>query len=232
MGKTLTEIFDKYVPMAENRKILDSGRVLRKRIDMEKRMLEVDAAFDSLVGKAELYKLEQALSETYRLSYLKICPKYDASLFTPKYFPEVIAEARHTNIISHGFLQKYNADFDENTINIEIMFGDGGLGMMRDAQGLPHVHFIQFILQRNHLVFCRQKRSETSATSVQHKEPQTSNVSAARSYEKRLTFFSHPDCTVGSGISPDRAPRRGLAGPTAGGESHPALKRCLICLVL
>ena len=133
MGKTLTEIFDKYVPMAENRKILDSGMVLRKRIDMEKRMLEVDAAFDSLVGKAELYKLEQALSETYRLSYLKICPKYDASLFTPKYFPEVIAEARHTNIISHGFLQKYNADFDENTINIEIMFGDGGLGMMRDA---------------------------------------------------------------------------------------------------
>lgn len=144
MGKTLTEIFDKYVPMAENRKILDSGRVLRKRIDMEKRMLEVDAAFDSLVGKAELYKLEQALSETYRLSYLKICPKYDASLFTPKYFPEVIAEARHTNIISHGFLQKYNADFDENTINIEIMFGDGGLGMMRDANvGDKIAHIIE-----------------------------------------------------------------------------------------
>ena len=100
MGKTLTEIFDKYVPMAENRKILDSGRVLRKRIDTEKRMLEVDAAFGALVRKTELYKLEQVLSDTYKLSYLKICPKYDASLFTPKYFPEIIAEARHTNIIS------------------------------------------------------------------------------------------------------------------------------------
>ncbi len=111
MGKTLTEIFDKYVPMAENRKILDSGRVLRKRIDTEKRMLEVDAAFDSLVGKAELYKLEQVLSDTYKLSYLKICPKYDASLFTPKYFPEIIAEARHTNIISHGFSSEIQCGF-------------------------------------------------------------------------------------------------------------------------
>ena len=35
--------------------------------------------------------------------------------------------------------------------------------------------------------------------------------------------FSHPDYTVGSGISPDHALR--LAGCTAGRESHPALKR-------
>ena len=35
--------------------------------------------------------------------------------------------------------------------------------------------------------------------------------------------FSHPDYTVGSGISPDHAFR--LAGCTAGRESHPALKR-------
>ncbi len=37
-----------------------------------------------------------------------------------------------------------------------------------------------------------------------------------------LRFFSHPDSTVGSGISPDHALR--LAGFTAGRESHPALK--------
>ena len=41
-----------------------------------------------------------------------------------------------------------------------------------------------------------------------------------------LHFFFHPDCTVGSGISPDQ-PKR-LAGFTAGGEFHPALKIILI----
>ena len=35
-------------------------------------------------------------------------------------------------------------------------------------------------------------------------------------------IFFHPDCTVGSGISPDHASR--LAGFTAGREFHPALK--------
>ena len=35
-------------------------------------------------------------------------------------------------------------------------------------------------------------------------------------------IFFHPDCTVGPGISPDHASR--LAGFTAGGELHPALK--------
>lgn len=44
------------------------------------------------------------------------------------------------------------------------------------------------------------------------------------------TIFSHPDCTVGSGISPDQP--NWLAGfvyhVTAGREFHPALKNRLI----
>jgi hypothetical protein len=37
-------------------------------------------------------------------------------------------------------------------------------------------------------------------------------------------IFSHPDCTVGSGISPDQSCHAGVAGYTAGGEFHPAPK--------
>ena len=43
-------------------------------------------------------------------------------------------------------------------------------------------------------------------------------------------IFFHPDCTVGPGISPDHASR--LAGFTAGRESHPALKICLMALTI
>ncbi len=38
----------------------------------------------------------------------------------------------------------------------------------------------------------------------------------------RYMIFFHPDCTVGLGISPNRALR--LVGYTTGGELHPALK--------
>ena len=37
------------------------------------------------------------------------------------------------------------------------------------------------------------------------------------------SVFFHPDCTVGFGVSPNLPPQR-LAGCTASGESHPALK--------
>ena len=45
-----------------------------------------------------------------------------------------------------------------------------------------------------------------------------------------MCFFYHPDYTVGSGISPDRAKR--LAGFTAGGESHPAPKNLKLSWLL
>ena len=45
-----------------------------------------------------------------------------------------------------------------------------------------------------------------------------------------VCFFFHPDCTVGSGITPDHTFR--LAGYTAGREFHPALKNKTIQLWL
>ena len=43
-------------------------------------------------------------------------------------------------------------------------------------------------------------------------------------------LFFHPDYTVGPGITPDHALR--LAGFTAGGDLHPALKNCLLIVPL
>ena len=44
----------------------------------------------------------------------------------------------------------------------------------------------------------------------------------AKQLRQHESIFFHPDCTVGTGITPVHAFR--LAGFTAGGESHPALK--------
>ena len=51
-------------------------------------------------------------------------------------------------------------------------------------------------------------------------------------YASMKLFFSHPDYTVGSGISPDQPPKR-VADYTAGRESHPAPKNLffIVCLL-
>lgn len=132
--KTLTELFDKYIPMAENRTILDAGRVLSMRVNKEERALEVDASFDRIIDKKSLYALEDALKETYQLSFMKICPKYPPEWFTVEYFPQILTEARHTHAIAHGFLQKYDCEFnqDEQTVIIEIRFDDNGVHFAKD----------------------------------------------------------------------------------------------------
>ena len=58
-------------------------------------------------------------------------------------------------------------------------------------------------------------------------KPQTEHLRAkmrvgAKELRQHESIFFHPDCTVGTGITPVHAFR--LAGFTAGGESHPALK--------
>ena len=45
------------------------------------------------------------------------------------------------------------------------------------------------------------------------------------------TLFSHPDYTVGSGVSPDQPPKW-VADFTAGWESHPAPKNIFYAIIL
>ncbi len=52
-------------------------------------------------------------------------------------------------------------------------------------------------------------------------------------HSKKMPFFSHPDYTVGSGITPDQPPEKNAFSPrvadyTAGREFHPAPKNLLL----
>ena len=56
------------------------------------------------------------------------------------------------------------------------------------------------------------------------KKPRELLPGALSTFMKYCAFFSHPDFTVGSGISPDQPPKR-VADYTAGRELHPAPKK-------
>ncbi len=57
-----------------------------------------------------------------------------------------------------------------------------------------------------------------------HKKPRELLPGALSTFMKYCAFFSPPDFTVGSGISPDQPPKR-VADYTAGRELHPAPKK-------
>jgi len=57
------------------------------------------------------------------------------------------------------------------------------------------------------------------------KAPCCKNTATGRVDKQFVCRFLHPDYTVGLGVSPSQHPIGVVAGYTAGGELHPALKR-------
>lgn len=130
-SKTLLEVFTRYLPDGENRRLMEKAFLKgNMRVDKNLRMVELDFTSDALIPKAKLYKLENDICKAYVLRSVRLFPKYPKELFTEAYFSEIMEEAYRTNIISKSFLQEYTPSFDGNRIEIEIMFGEGGIGFI------------------------------------------------------------------------------------------------------
>ena len=133
--KTLTDVFSRYLPDGENRRLMDSSHLVgNMRVDKNLRMMELDFSSSSLISKAKLYKLEADIAKAYSLRSVRLFPKYPKELFEENYFSEIMNEAYRTNLISRSFLQEYKAEFNEFKITIEILFGDGGINFIQYNQ--------------------------------------------------------------------------------------------------
>lgn len=129
--RTLIDIFNRYSPDGENRRLMESAVLIgNMRVDKALRMVELDFSCETLIPKNKLYKLEYDIGKAYMLRSVRLYPKYRSELFTETYFHEIIAEAMHTNVISRSFLQEYKATIEGHNIHIEIMFGDGGISFI------------------------------------------------------------------------------------------------------
>ncbi len=131
-SKTLMEIFSRYLPDGENRKLMESSYLVgNMRVDKNLRMMELDFSSSTLISKSKLYKLEADITKAYALNSVRLFPKYPKALFEESYFSEILTEAYRTNLISRSFLQEYKAEFNGYRITIEIPFGDGGVNFVK-----------------------------------------------------------------------------------------------------
>ncbi len=132
--KTLKELLSKYLPTAEQDRILSAGRVTKSRIDKEKRMLEVHASFPYLVEKADLYTLEEQVSEVYQLAYCKILPHYPSELFSERYIPELLKETERVGVVARGFFSSYRHELTDETLTLTIPFREMGVMLLEEAR--------------------------------------------------------------------------------------------------
>jgi len=124
------KLFAKYTQTDADRRILDAATEVVPRIDRERRVVEVTAHFPAIVSKDELYAIEEKLREAYELSVVRILPKYDSSLWSPAYAPEVMRELNRVGAVSRGFFNEYDFSLDGNKLTIKLSFNNGGIELL------------------------------------------------------------------------------------------------------
>ncbi|MBE6563896.1 MAG: PolC-type DNA polymerase III [Ruminococcaceae bacterium] len=128
------EKFKRYVPSFDHERFLKNASVVELKIGRESKSIEVKVSFPALVPKDELYAIEDEIRTVYELSYMRIVPVYDSSLFTPDYLPEVIKESFRLGKVSKGFLDNCKTEVDGHEIRVTVPFSGGGVDLLYKAE--------------------------------------------------------------------------------------------------
>ena len=128
------KIFAKYTQTDSDRRVLDKASEVSSRVDRERRVVEVTAHFSELIPKDELYAIEDKLREAYELSVVRILPKYDSSLWSPSYVPEVMQELNRVGAVSRGFFNEYDFAVEGNKLTVKLSFNNGGIELLYCAK--------------------------------------------------------------------------------------------------
>ena len=134
MAKTFLEIFYKYEPESRDADLLMKAQNIKVVADKERRMIQAELSFDFIVEKDRLYRIEREIAKAYQLNWVKLLPHYPADLFDSDYIPEVLKETETVGIVARGFFDKYRYNLEDNTLNIELPFSDGGIGLLYDGR--------------------------------------------------------------------------------------------------
>ncbi len=132
--KTLIELLKRYEPDERSRELLLSAGDTVVKADKNAKVLQIEASFPKIVDKRKLYRIEEGIREAYSLSSVRILPKYDASLFSYDYIPEVLLETERKGSVAKGFFSKYEIKTEGNEITIEIPFTNDGIDFIYDAK--------------------------------------------------------------------------------------------------
>ena len=130
--KTFCECFHKWEPDEDALRIVSRISRFSNSVDKERRIIRVDASFDRVFTKKQLYALEDSIREAYGISACYIIPHYPRELFNEGYLEELITELKRNTPFANGFFEGAKMEIGEDGIVFRLQ---KGLGELPDEEG-------------------------------------------------------------------------------------------------
>ena len=122
MSKNLLQVFNKYNAVGGRRVWMENSESLTVRADRERRIVEVTAAFPSIIDKDELYAAENDIREEYKLYAVKILPKYPSELLEQSYIPQIFREAGNVRVEVRCFFDGCNYILTDDSLTVNVRY--------------------------------------------------------------------------------------------------------------
>ncbi len=132
--KNFLEIFARYHPVDHLIPVLRSATDIGRRVDKERRYVEISAHFPRVVDKATIYEIEEGIRQAYTLNRVMLLPKYPPEQFTDAYIPQILTETERVGIVARGFFSQYSHRLSGGVLDIDIPIPYGGIALMEDAK--------------------------------------------------------------------------------------------------
>ena len=132
--KGFLEIFSRYHPAEHLIPILNRACDITRRVDKERRYVEIGVRFPSLVEKSIIYEIEEGIRQAYTLNRVMLLPKYSAEQFTETYVSEILTETERVGVVARGFFSQYSHHIKDGVLHIDIPIPYGGIALMEDAK--------------------------------------------------------------------------------------------------
>ena len=149
--KKMTEIFRRYLPDEESRRILDAGHDLVLRMHPSKEAperVEIEITFDFHVEDTFLHRVEEELRQCYQLRSVWIFPHFPSDLFSVARMAEITDEAVRIGAITRGFFEGVTYQDDGETVTAELLYDENGVmaaykEMRKAEEGAELVFLVQ-----------------------------------------------------------------------------------------
>ena len=122
---TVSELFGRAAAAAP--KALQTASVQGLSVSADKKNMTVLVAPQELVSFAQLHQAALVLQQSYGAARVELRPTYDRSLFTPDYFPELMAFLRDGGMVVNGFFTGAQVTLEGDLLTIQLCHGGAEL---------------------------------------------------------------------------------------------------------
>ena len=131
--KGFFDVFTRYSPSLEKRKLLESATDAKFRYTKAPMRVEVELSFDKHCDAEMLYEIEDECRSLYNAESFKIIPHFPPEEYTLARFDEITYEAANCGAITHGFFTYANYVDKGDVMQIELPFFDTGIEFVKNA---------------------------------------------------------------------------------------------------